>query len=200
MLILHHKVITQEVINTDSRSTVQFMGICSGEFRYPFGFFYQYVGKTHSVYSGKNQWIRLRWQNNQLKPLIKNYLVSYREVEFTESSLIEYPWYGGRIFRDHVIYTMTAVVLALPANQYPRRWLFKIGCSRMRNVFNYLHRVSRWLCYLKQLSPQRLNKQHMNGVMLAFTESPATQPSHSHDPKIKQNYPLSEGHWFRALC
>ena len=32
----------------------------------------------------------------ELKPLIENQLVSYREVEFNETSLIAYPWYARR--------------------------------------------------------------------------------------------------------
>ena len=91
-LMLHHWIISKEVINTESWSTFQFLGISSAEFRYSL-FFYQYVGKTHLVSSGKNQSIWLRWLNKQLEPLIENLLVSYREVEFTETSLIANQWY-----------------------------------------------------------------------------------------------------------
>ena len=52
-LMLHHKVLYQKVITTESWSTFQFLGICSAEFRYSSGFFYQYVGKTHLISSGK---------------------------------------------------------------------------------------------------------------------------------------------------
>ena len=45
-LILHHWVISQEVINTETRLRFQFLVIFSVEFRYSF-FLYQYVGKTH---------------------------------------------------------------------------------------------------------------------------------------------------------
>ena len=34
--------------------------------------------------------------DKQLKPLIENYLDSYREVEFIETSLVAYPWYEKR--------------------------------------------------------------------------------------------------------
>ena len=91
-LMLHHWVISQEVINTESWSAFQFLWICSAEFRYSF-VFDQYVGKTHLVSSCKNQWIWLWWLNKQLKPLIENQLVTCREVEFTETYLIANPWH-----------------------------------------------------------------------------------------------------------
>ena len=37
-LMLHHQIISQEVINTESWLTFQFPGICSAEFRYSFVF------------------------------------------------------------------------------------------------------------------------------------------------------------------
>ena len=33
----------------------------------------------------------------KLKSLIENWLVSYREVEFTETSLLAYPWYEYKV-------------------------------------------------------------------------------------------------------
>ena len=54
--MLHHLVISQEMINTESLSTFQFLWIRLVEFRYSF-VFYKYVGKTHIVFSGINQQI-----------------------------------------------------------------------------------------------------------------------------------------------
>ena len=34
-------------------------------------------------------------EQTKLKPLIENYLVSYRDVEFIETFLIPYPWYAN---------------------------------------------------------------------------------------------------------
>ena len=50
-LMLHHYVISEQVINTETGLTFQFLVIYSAEFRYSF-VFYQYVRKTHFVSSG----------------------------------------------------------------------------------------------------------------------------------------------------
>ena len=66
--------------------------ICSAEFRYSF-VFYQYVGKAHLIFSGKNKkYSSGDWKNNWILSL-KTKLVSYWEVEFIEASLKAYPWY-----------------------------------------------------------------------------------------------------------
>ena len=46
-------------------------------------------------------WFDLWWLKKQLKPLIENWLVSYREVEFIETSLIAYPCYWYTAFGGH---------------------------------------------------------------------------------------------------
>ena len=49
--------------------------------------------------------------NKQLKPLIESYLVSYREVEFTEIFLITNLWYD--MFICHVATDGTLLSLAI---------------------------------------------------------------------------------------
>ena len=50
-----HGWFIQRPPDTQTRSTCRFVVIYSAEFRYSFDFFYQYVGETHLVSSGKNQ-------------------------------------------------------------------------------------------------------------------------------------------------
>ena len=61
-------------------------------------------------------------------PLIENYLVSYREVEFTETSLIANPWYDsinvllGSLISIGIIDIVdhwTIVILWLESYEYP---------------------------------------------------------------------------------
>ena len=53
-LMLHHYIISQEVINTESWSTFQFLGICSAEFRYSFAFWTICWKNTFSFFRQKS--------------------------------------------------------------------------------------------------------------------------------------------------
>ena len=100
-LMLHYQVILRkQLTQMEPWLVFQFINTLSMEFRYSY-ILNQYIGKTHLISSGKiDIWGCGDWTNNWSLWFTANVLW---EVEFTQTPLITYPWYGS------LKYTISAV-------------------------------------------------------------------------------------------